>query len=343
MPEISIIIPVYNQEPYIEMCLDSILAQSFDDFEVLVVDDGSTDDSAPLIAEYADRDSRVQLITQMNAGVSAARNNGLAHAKGAWICFIDPDDYIAAEYLETLHSVTNTSTSLDIVMSACVAFSDSYSRRQHFFPKSFSVRTDDEKKVLYLQLLDGSYGQPRGFVTAIGVPWGKLYRHELLQQNNLHFDPRLVRMEDNLFNMQAFHDAREIVYLDYSGYYYRMGALDDHTYDNMKRGMYRVAIDTCASLLSQYHLLGDTRLRQAWSDEQVNLYYQELKAVAMFGPHKFGTVQRACWQRACELQDRLERIDVQALSHSAYIKYMILTKRLINWGAALALFRKQTR
>lgn len=343
MPKISIIIPVYNQESYLGICLDSIVAQSFDDFEVLAVNDGSTDDSASIIAEYANKDSRVHLINQVNAGVSTARNNGLAHARGTWICFIDPDDYIASEYLETLHNAAKTSTFLDIVMSTCDAFSDSHSERQHFFPATFTVRTDDEKKALYLQLLDGSYGQSRGFVTAIGVPWGKLYRHELLRRNDLHFDPRLTRMEDNLFNMQAFHDAREILYLDYAGYHYRMSALDQHTYDNMNKGLYRIAIDTCAALLSQYHLLDDTRLCQAWNDEQVNLYYQELKAVAMFEPHKFNAVQRACWQRACELRDRLERIDTHALSRSASIKYTMLTKRLMNWVAAFALFRKQTR
>lgn len=102
--------------------------------------------------------------------------------------------------------------------------------------------------------MDGSYAQPKGFVTAIGVPWGKLYRHAFLQEHGLQFDAALPRMQDNLFNMQAFQLAHEIVYVDYAGYYYRMGGLSARTYKNNAR-VYTIrpltsVPDSCVSTIS---------------------------------------------------------------------------------------------
>lgn len=94
MELLSIIIPVYNMVPYLELCLESILAQDFEDFEVLMIDDGSTDRSAEICRSYADKDARFRLIQQVNAGVSQARNTGLQEAKGDWIMFIDADDVL---------------------------------------------------------------------------------------------------------------------------------------------------------------------------------------------------------------------------------------------------------
>ena len=318
MPEISVIIPVYNQEEYVGACMDSLLDQSFEDFEVLAVNDGSTDASVSILEGYEQRDGRVQLIDQNNSGVSVARNNGLSHAKGEWVCFIDPDDYVAPDYLDTLLKATERNTD----MSTCVAFDDQRSARQHFFPESFTARAADEKVELFRQLMDGSYAQPKGFVTAIGVPWGKLYRHAFLQEHGLQFDAALPRMQDNLFNMQAFQLAHEIVYVDYAGYYYRMGGLSARTYKNNARGLYHPAIDERARLMREYHLDGDATLLRAWNEEQVNLYFQELKAVIMLADPQ--SVKQAARTRAQALGPRLDQIDVSALSPAIRFKYTMM-------------------
>ena len=320
MPEIPVIIPVYNQEEYVGACMDSLLDQSFEDFEVLAVNDGSTDASVSILEGYEQRDGRVQLIDQNNSGVSVARNNGLSHAKGEWVCFIDPDDYVAPDYLDTLLKATERNT--DIAMSTCVAFDDQRSARQHFFPESFTARAADEKVELFRQLMDGSYAQPKGFVTAIGVPWGKLYRHAFLQEHGLQFDAALPRMQDNLFNMQAFQLAHEIVYVDYAGYYYRMGGLSARTYKNNARGLYHPAIDERARLMREYHLDGDATLLRAWNEEQVNLYFQELKAVIMLADPQ--SVKQAARTRAQALGPRLDQIDVSALSPAIRFKYTMM-------------------
>ena len=249
-----------------------------------------------------------------------ARNNGLSHAKGEWVCFIDPDDYVAPDYLDTLLKATERNT--DIAMSTCVAFDDQRSARQHFFPESFTARAADEKVELFRQLMDGSYTQPKGFVTAIGVPWGKLYRHAFLQEHGLQFDAALPRMRDNLFNMQAFQLAHEIVYVYYAGYYYRMGGLSARTYKNNARGLYHPAIDERARLMREYHLDGDATLLRAWNEEQVNLYFQELKAVIMLADPQ--SVKQAARTRAQALGPRLDQIDVSALSPAIRFKYTMM-------------------
>ena len=102
-PAISIIVPVYNAEKYLRRCIDSILSQSFTDFELILIDDGSTDLSPQICDEYASRDNRIKLIYKKNAGVSAARNDGLDIAQGEFITFVDSDDWVDERYLECLY------------------------------------------------------------------------------------------------------------------------------------------------------------------------------------------------------------------------------------------------
>ena len=343
-PAVSIVIPVYNQQAYISDCLESLLRQTFTDFEVLAVDDGSTDDSAAIIAQIAERDARIRLVRQPNGGVSAARNTGLAHARGAWICFIDPDDYVADDYLRTLYDACDVAHDVpDIVMSTCIACDGERKVRQRFFPASFTACTMEEKKPLFHQLLDGSHLQPDGFVTAIGVPWGKLYRHAFITGNALRFDPQLSRMEDNLFNIQAFHDAHRIVYLDYAGYYYRVSDLMAHTFGGIRQGTFHHAIDECASLLDAYGLLDNEALCRAWNAEQLNLYFQELKAAAADHPRRLRDARRACAQCMCALRPRMRRIDKRALSRGERIRYAALTNPMMNGAMATLLWTKLRR
>ena len=108
MPKISVIVPVYKAEKYICRCVDSILAQTFTDFELLLIDDGSPDNSGAICDEYAASDSRVKVFHKENGGVSSARNVGLDNACGEWITFVDADDWIAETFIAGLYTpITN--------------------------------------------------------------------------------------------------------------------------------------------------------------------------------------------------------------------------------------------
>lgn len=102
---ISIVVPAYNAAGVIGKCIDSVLLQTYSDFELLIIDDGSTDETAEIVAAKAAQDARIHLIRQENAGVSSARNTGIAAASGELLCFIDSDDTVSANYLETLHTL----------------------------------------------------------------------------------------------------------------------------------------------------------------------------------------------------------------------------------------------
>ena len=115
MPNISVIVPVYNTEEYLSQCIDSILAQTFVDFELLLIDDGSTDSSGMICDKYADKDTRVIVYHKQNEGVSAARNLGIDNSKGEWITFVDSDDILYPEALSVLHA---NSRDVEIVTAA---------------------------------------------------------------------------------------------------------------------------------------------------------------------------------------------------------------------------------
>lgn len=97
MAKVSVIIPVYNVEPYLKQCMDSVVGQTLKDIEIICVDDGSTDGSLDILKEYATEDSRIQIIEQKNAGAGAARNNGMRHATGKYLSFLDSDDFLCRE------------------------------------------------------------------------------------------------------------------------------------------------------------------------------------------------------------------------------------------------------
>lgn len=225
--KVSIIVPIYNAEKYLEECITSITNQTYKNLQVILVNDGSKDKSWELCKNIKDTDNRISIATQSNSGVSVARNRGLELADGEWIMFVDPDDILDKKIVEDL--LANVSSKIDIVASGCYGFDGNYKKKDSFFEGNRLF--DSDKTDLYLQLMDATHGQSDDFVTAIGVPWGKLYRHSFLKKYNLKFDPKLRRMQDNIFNMYAFYYAREIFYLDMPLYFYRL----DHITDYAKR------------------------------------------------------------------------------------------------------------
>ena len=120
---ISVIIPVYNVEEYLRECIDSVLNQTFSDFEVILVNDGSTDSSGEICDEYVEKDERVTVIHQKNGGLSVARNIGLSEANGKYVYFLDSDDYISENALATLLNIAENDSS-DIVFFDAVSFTD---------------------------------------------------------------------------------------------------------------------------------------------------------------------------------------------------------------------------
>lgn len=200
---VSIIVPVYNTAPYLERCISSILRQTFFDFEVLLVDDGSTDGSSELCENFVRRDGRVRCIHRKNGGLSAARNTGLDHAVGDYVTFVDSDDYVRQRYIDTLfHNLID----YDADISVC----------NFFETVSHDVELMQKEKIKIFQgreaLLDMLY--QKTFNTAV---WGKMYIRKNLK--GIRFREGRIN-EDILFNYEAFQRSEKTVVSNLVEYIY---------------------------------------------------------------------------------------------------------------------------
>lgn len=207
MVELSIIVPVYNVEKYICKCLDSILAQTFSDFEVILVDDGSTDASGKICDDYAKKDNRIVVIHRENGGLSAARNTGIKYANGAFIAFVDSDDYIAPNMYETLINVSKE-TGADIVKCGFHEFVDD----NITVKKTFSE----------VKVMDNYSGQsllPLYYEGVLyTVVWNGIYSSNL---GKTVVYPEGYINEDNYASPMYLHLSKKIALIPDCFYYYR--------------------------------------------------------------------------------------------------------------------------
>ncbi len=200
--KISVIVPVYNVEQYLSRCIDSILVQSFTDFELLLIDDGSTDKSGIICNEYAKTDKRIKVFYKKNGGVSSARNFGIDQAICDYIVFVDSDDYLHVDYLSNLIRYD-----ADIVICGKTDFGSSSETYKYE-----KIKVDRENIGRYLSRLIAE--------SPIGVPWGKLFKHEIINKNNIKFDESLFVGEDHVFVQEYLIHCQSIQFIDYTGYNY---------------------------------------------------------------------------------------------------------------------------
>lgn len=197
---ISVIIPVYNVEEYLRECVDSVLNQTFRDFEIILVDDGSTDSSGDICDEYVEKDERVTVIHQKNGGLSVARNTGLSEANGKYVYFLDSDDYISENALATLLNIAENDNS-DIVFFDAISFADT---------DDFTVNQNYIRKNKYLT--DNGYDifasmvQCKEFHSAVPLLF---ISKQLLLDSSIKFVPGIL-YEDMVFTYQIFCSAETV-------------------------------------------------------------------------------------------------------------------------------------
>lgn len=223
-PLVSVVVPVYNIPPiFVEQCLKSLAEQSLKSVQIIVVDDGSTrEDSIAICDEMAYRYSSIEVIHKANEGVSVARNVGIEHSRAEWIAFVDADDWAEPRMLEVLYNSVCMQPATDIAVCDCYVEYEDHTVTNSFLPKSFNSNSYEhlERQHVLLQILGRNryYYPPE---IAIGVPWAKLYRKSFIINSGLSFQPGLRRMQDNIFNLYAFHEAKYVLYLSEPLYHYR--------------------------------------------------------------------------------------------------------------------------
>lgn len=199
-PQISIIIPVYNSAQTIERCIDSILKQDFTDFEVLLVNDGSADNSLEVMQKQAERDGRIKVLTKPNGGVSSARNMALDNARGTYIAFIDCDDVIEPNYLSKLYDHRDS----DMVL--CGYFVDEYDEDGHLL-----ISTGKVPSPVRLSEIEGNKRSLKELFMSgmIHFNWNKLFKRSIIDANRLRFVPIPVN-EDFYFSLDYLNHANSI-------------------------------------------------------------------------------------------------------------------------------------
>lgn len=205
-PEITVIMPVYNVEEYISKSIESVLAQTYSDFELIVVNDGSTDASRDIIEGFMLSDDRIKLIDKLNGGLSSARNAGLDAMSGKYVTFIDSDDYIDSDYLQTLHElIVRDKVDIAVCDYKCVYgdvpdFSSKKTGKTLIYPAKKHVRD------MFGPRMVGAYA------------WGKLFKAE--QFSGIRFPEG--RLYEDIFTIPyVMYPAAQIAYICTSLYYYR--------------------------------------------------------------------------------------------------------------------------
>ena len=210
---ISVIIPIYNVERYIRECLQSVARQSFSAYEVLMVDDGSTDQSGRIAQEYADRYSRFRLIHKENGGLSSARNAGLEQAKGMYVCFVDADDYITEDYLCRLYEKAEE-TNADMVIADYREVEEQGNIIVKELGQPPRQGCMNRRQLLWALT---SVGECH-YATTVVVAWNKLIRREIMCR---HFFPEGRLHEDEYVIMPLLLECGHVEWIDEVVYLYR--------------------------------------------------------------------------------------------------------------------------
>ncbi len=223
-PLISLIIPIFNSAEYLSDCLDSVLGQTFKDFEAILVNDGSTDNSDDICKAYAERDKRIKYIRQENQGVCAARNTGLDNAEGEMICFADSDDWMEIRGLEILYN-EYLKTGADLVVADLYFDINGKRRRIRVFGNPITTANRDWIDRYEMACIGYGYnpdpGTPKS-IPGLGSLWNKLYKKKVIDENNIRFDPYVLGIyEDNLFVLHYLEHCRCVSYIPEAVYFYR--------------------------------------------------------------------------------------------------------------------------
>ena len=208
-PKISVIVPVYKAEAYLHRCVDSLLAQTFTDFEILLIDDGSPDRSGEICDEYARKDSRVRVWHKENGGVSSARNVGLDNARGEYICFVDSDDWVESNYLKILYDDISM-TNVDLVVHGF----------RRFTSEGKEIGCESYSDLLYDLDIEMQQMLSEQSLYYRGSPYAKLFKKNVIAERNIKFDISIHFGEDLCFLFDYLSVVHRVLFSSKSYYNY---------------------------------------------------------------------------------------------------------------------------
>ena len=241
MEKISVIIPAYNCEKYLEQCVRSVLAQIYQNLEIIIVNDGSTDTTGKIMEQLAQEDKRIKTLHKENTGVGETRNVGLSLATGDYICFIDSDDWMDPNHIDDLYQVL-TKTDSDIAITNFSQYNDEKgSYNIHLSAEDYYEKVYTPEEWFAFQ-----YGQPHFLSSCFVVLWGKLYKRELFEDvlyPNKHAD-------DDYTTWKLYLLSERIVYINAASYVYRINSSSMTQVGNQAHIFSAEAVEERLSLLT---------------------------------------------------------------------------------------------
>lgn len=212
---VSIIVPIYNVEKYLEKCINSIMEQTYENLEILLINDGSTDKSTDLCYKYASIDSRIVVISKKNEGVSATRNRGIELAHGKWLMFLDGDDWLENDACEKLIYAAHVNDS-----DVCIGnFLYDYKNKTEIgIDRNLHVEIELGKGLIHNSILNY---ESKNY-EKLCMPWGKLIKTDILRNGRMYFSIGIHPCEDLLWTLELFRVARKIIYINDVLVHYRM-------------------------------------------------------------------------------------------------------------------------
>jgi glycosyltransferase involved in cell wall biosynthesis len=204
MPKISVIVPVYNAQGHLAQCLENLIYQTYSNLEIIIIDDGSPDNSSAVYNKYANDDPRIKIIRQENQGVSVARNVGIDIATGDYIHFMDADDWLDLNYYEKMLDIAKT-TGADITASGIKRYNSTFPDIKY---SAKMLLLNLQEKTSILELPENCY------------VWRYLFRHDFIKNNNLRFTPGMNILEDVVFTLNAVKKSNKVAITPHINYNY---------------------------------------------------------------------------------------------------------------------------
>ena len=251
---ISIIVPIYNAEKTLRRCIESIINQTYNFLDIILINDGSKDNSGIICDEYAQKDKRIKVIHKKNEGVSIARNCGLEQSIGNYIMFVDADDYLDIKICDVLLKFL-LKNSCDITIANKVFYKNGKIIDNVLYNEKEIVRDNDEKELFILDLLTYHYDDKMNKVQFLscGVT-AKLFKTKIIKRNNLRFVENCRYGEDVIFNLYAFQYANKIGYIDFNGYNFNINSdSSTHKFRDDWKDSHEIFVNEIGKFLNKYN------------------------------------------------------------------------------------------
>lgn len=313
-PLVSIVVPIYNNEDKIEECVNSLIAQSLKDIEIILIDDGSNDKSGEIIDDIKLRDSRITVVHQDNKGVSSTRNVGIRIAKGEFVGFVDSDDYVDYSMYEKLYfSVKNNNTSMGMCRFATVI--DNLIKNEEW---DFDTERDDLQEYIFFNMIGKNDSISFNMEdTIMGSTCRCIYKRDLLNKYSIFFDEDIAYAEDLLFNLKYLSIITKISLVDEVLYYYKIKkqslsrGYKEEFYTGIKELMNRIQeVSTNRNI--------EKRLSYAWFKYLIESLRNSVKDVMFLDLNRYKKVKLI----VCDKDNRLRLKDVE--HKTLYFKNKIL-------------------